>query len=264
MNTRWWSYIPDDGYTTWDSEALARADCERTIAYYRDQSQTDGWDDNVTAIACGPYVAAAEVVEVAHQNEHHSECAPYRCSEDCRIPPGFDSWADYGLVSVTNTTPDDVAAIVACCGSCRRMGGQVRKSYMRQPPPSNVATGGRHDRRRHRQDRSRREGCDAGAVADGSRTTPRRLARRRTGACARCGRGDVVNIELMDCTNVLLREIASPEIGEKGITQTYAMAICSSFPTDWPKVNEAIAARFKAKGRERIKKAAWKLIEGKS
>lgn len=70
-----------------------------------------------------------------------------------------------------------------------------------------------------------------------------------------------VRVELADCTNVLLREIGEPEISEKGIVQTYAMAICSSFPTDWPKVNEAIVARFGAKGRERIKRAAWKLIE---
>lgn len=71
------------------------------------------------------------------------------------------------------------------------------------------------------------------------------------------------HIELIDTTRVLLDKIASPEFRQPDIALTYAMAIRSSDPTDWKKVNAAIVARWSISGLERIKTRAWKLVEGK-
>lgn len=69
-----------------------------------------------------------------------------------------------------------------------------------------------------------------------------------------------IRIELADTTNVLLREIAMPEMTANDIAETYAMAIVSSDKTDWRKVNEAIIARWSESGRDYIKDRAWKII----
>lgn len=50
--------------------------------------------------------------------------------------------------------------------------------------------------------------------------------------------------ELADTTNTLLREIADPAMKRKDVAQTYALALRSSWPTDWRVVNEAIIARW--------------------
>lgn len=66
-----------------------------------------------------------------------------------------------------------------------------------------------------------------------------------------------ITIELADCTNVLLREIAMPEMKQKQIAQTYALALRSTWPTDWAKVNKAIMERWSFSGLNRIKNMAW-------
>ena len=71
-----------------------------------------------------------------------------------------------------------------------------------------------------------------------------------------------MHIELADCTNVIIRECAAAECTQADIAQTYAMAIVSSWPTDWAKANEAITKRW-PNGLERVKKRAWKIIEQK-
>ena len=43
---------------------------------------------------------------------------------------------------------------------------------------------------------------------------------------------------------------------QRQIAQTYALAIRSSWPTDWPRVNKAITAKW-PKALERIKRMAW-------
>lgn len=49
----------------------------------------------------------------------------------------------------------------------------------------------------------------------------------------------------------------SKGLNQKQIAQTYALAIRSSWPTDWRRVNQAIIDRWSVKGLERIKKMAW-------
>lgn len=43
---------------------------------------------------------------------------------------------------------------------------------------------------------------------------------------------------------------------QRSVAMTYALAIRSTWPTDWPRVNRAISARW-PKGLERIKRMAW-------
>lgn len=44
---------------------------------------------------------------------------------------------------------------------------------------------------------------------------------------------------------------------QKQIAQTYALALRSSWPTDWGKVNQMIIARWSKAGLKRIKEMAW-------
>jgi hypothetical protein len=64
-------------------------------------------------------------------------------------------------------------------------------------------------------------------------------------------------IEMVDCTGTLLREIAMPESTRNSVAQTYALAMKSSEPTDWPAVNRAIIARWSLSALEHVKKLAW-------
>jgi len=71
-----------------------------------------------------------------------------------------------------------------------------------------------------------------------------------------------MRIELCDCTNVLLREISDKHFTQKSVALTYAMAINSSEQKNWKAINDAIIKRWSRSGLDRIKKMAWKRIEG--
>lgn len=64
-------------------------------------------------------------------------------------------------------------------------------------------------------------------------------------------------IELANCTNTLLHEIATPEMKRRDIAQTYALALKSSEQTDWGMVNKAIMKRWSKSGLIWIKQQAW-------
>ena len=66
-----------------------------------------------------------------------------------------------------------------------------------------------------------------------------------------------MKFELADCTNVLLSEIVDKKSKRKIIAQTYALALESSCPTNWKKVNSAIVERWSFSGLKYIKKLAW-------
>lgn len=74
---------------------------------------------------------------------------------------------------------------------------------------------------------------------------------------------DGYTMELADCTNTLLREIAEKVFKRNDIAMTYAMAMCSSFQTDWKAVNEAIIARWSLSGLTYIKERAHKIVADK-
>lgn len=63
-------------------------------------------------------------------------------------------------------------------------------------------------------------------------------------------------IEIADVEGVIAREIKNG-LRQKQIAQTYALALRSSWPTDWAKVNQMIVDRWSESGLERIKKMAW-------
>lgn len=68
-------------------------------------------------------------------------------------------------------------------------------------------------------------------------------------------------IELACCTSVLLAEIEDRAFKQADIAQTYALAMNSSGPTDWAKVNAAIISRWSRSGLVRVKNMAHKIFE---
>jgi hypothetical protein len=63
-------------------------------------------------------------------------------------------------------------------------------------------------------------------------------------------------MELACCESVILNEIGMG-LNQKQIAQSYALALRSSWPTDWKAVNEAIIKRWSVAGLTRIKNMAW-------
>jgi len=66
-----------------------------------------------------------------------------------------------------------------------------------------------------------------------------------------------MKIELANCTQTLLSEIADKELKQKSVAKTYALALRSSEKVDWQTVNRAIIERWSIPGLEHIKKLAW-------
>ena len=66
-----------------------------------------------------------------------------------------------------------------------------------------------------------------------------------------------MRLEITCVESVIENEIAHG-MRQKDIAQTYALALASSYPTDWARVNKAIIERWSISGLQRIKKMAWK------
>jgi hypothetical protein len=62
----------------------------------------------------------------------------------------------------------------------------------------------------------------------------------------------------VDSQAQLLADIADPSLLRDDIAKTYAVALWASEEPDWPKVNEAIIARWSLSGLSWIKNRAWK------
>lgn len=67
--------------------------------------------------------------------------------------------------------------------------------------------------------------------------------------------------EIVDVEATIERELAMG-CPQRSIALTYALALRSSWKTDWLRVNNAIAAKW-PKGLNRIKELAWRIYEGK-
>jgi hypothetical protein len=65
-----------------------------------------------------------------------------------------------------------------------------------------------------------------------------------------------IHMEMMCCESVILNEIKMG-LSQKQIAQSYALALRSSWKTDWKVVNEAIIAKWSFKALNRIKTMAW-------
>lgn len=59
------------------------------------------------------------------------------------------------------------------------------------------------------------------------------------------------------CVEMVVENEIKQGCNQKQIAQTYALAIRSSWPTDWAKVNAMIIERWSQKSLNRIKKMAW-------
>jgi hypothetical protein len=69
-------------------------------------------------------------------------------------------------------------------------------------------------------------------------------------------------VEIVDVEATVEREIAMG-CPQRSIALTYALAMRSSWPTDWKRVNTAILSKW-PKGLSRVKELAWRIAEGKT
>lgn len=60
----------------------------------------------------------------------------------------------------------------------------------------------------------------------------------------------------LQCVEDVIENEIRQGCNQRQIAQSYALAIRSSWPTDWPRVNAAIIDKW-PKGLERIKRMAW-------
>jgi len=65
-----------------------------------------------------------------------------------------------------------------------------------------------------------------------------------------------MTLELANCTNHLLREIADPGMKRRDVAQSYALAMLSSEIPDYARINAAIVARWSLSALEYIKHLA--------
>jgi hypothetical protein len=64
-------------------------------------------------------------------------------------------------------------------------------------------------------------------------------------------------IELANCTDHLLQEIANPKMTRRDVAKSYLLAMVSSEATDWAAVNRAIIDRWSESALAYIKRLAW-------
>jgi hypothetical protein len=59
------------------------------------------------------------------------------------------------------------------------------------------------------------------------------------------------------CVELVIENEIKQGLTQKQIAQTYALALRSTWKTDWKRVNEAIMKRWSFSGLNRIKNMAW-------
>ncbi len=72
-----------------------------------------------------------------------------------------------------------------------------------------------------------------------------------------------VKIELINCENCILDEIADKESNRNDVAETYAFCIISSEKPNFGRINRAILQRWTRSGLDYIKRRAWNWVEGK-
>lgn len=74
-----------------------------------------------------------------------------------------------------------------------------------------------------------------------------------------------MRLMLSDPTGQIERECADKVFDQKSVAMTYALAIRdeADVPVDWKRANEAIRRRW-PKGLQRVKQAAWRLLEAQA
>ena len=69
-----------------------------------------------------------------------------------------------------------------------------------------------------------------------------------------------IKVELLYCDRVMLREIREKKTTRDSLALSYAMAMASSYPTNYERVNRAIIKRWSRSGLDYIKTRAWKIF----
>lgn len=59
------------------------------------------------------------------------------------------------------------------------------------------------------------------------------------------------------CAHLVIENEIAQGLTQRDVAQTYALALRSTAPCDWPAANKAIIDRWSQAGLERIKAAAW-------
>jgi len=70
-----------------------------------------------------------------------------------------------------------------------------------------------------------------------------------------------LTVHISDAAGTIENEIALGST-QRDVAKTYALALRSSVPQDWKRINAAIMKRW-PKGLTRIKESAWRKVEGK-
>jgi hypothetical protein len=96
---------------------------------------------------------------------------------------------------------------------------------------------------------------------EGARTSPLGGEAAVTAVASKGPCAGLLSVELCDCGRVLEEQVAAGS-PQKAVALTYAFALCSSEPVDWRRINGAIQRRW-PHGLERVKRAAWRLVEEK-
>lgn len=68
-----------------------------------------------------------------------------------------------------------------------------------------------------------------------------------------------LHMELACCESVIENECSMKEIRQRDVAETYALAMVSSWKTDWGRANRAILKRW-PKGLNRVKEMAHKIL----
>ena len=69
-------------------------------------------------------------------------------------------------------------------------------------------------------------------------------------------------LELRNVEDVIEQEIGDG-FTQRKVASTYALALASSFPIDWHRINAAIMQRWSRPGLAAVKRRAWKLHEAR-
>jgi hypothetical protein len=68
------------------------------------------------------------------------------------------------------------------------------------------------------------------------------------------------SMELTFVEDTIENDLRHKQTTQKHVAALYAMALASSWPTDWGRVNRAISARW-PKGLGRVKERAWRELK---
>lgn len=93
---KWFSYDPDNGFETHETEAKARANAEESLHWHKQEAADNGWDENVTQICWGKIMG--QVVQTSRETKPPpDQLDEDGCDQEGRCWSQFDEIVDYDL-----------------------------------------------------------------------------------------------------------------------------------------------------------------------